>query len=71
MSGRESDREGTHVYKKGGGKREGRVGHRELMCGRYDGREEVGAAEYMPIVLQFALSEEYDSLQTSRATTFL
>lgn len=45
--------------------------HRELMCRIYDGKEEVSSAEYMPMVLQFGLSEEYDRLQISRLITLL
>lgn len=41
------------------------------MCRIYDGKEEVSSAEYMPMVLQFGLSEEYDRLQISRLITLL
>lgn len=36
------------------------------MSRMYDGKEEVIAAEYMPMVLQFGLAEEYDRLQVTR-----
>ncbi|WP_117086908.1 EAL domain-containing protein, partial [Klebsiella pneumoniae] len=51
--------------------REGQVHHRELMCRIFDGNEEVSSAEYMPMVLQFGLSEEYDRLQISRLIPLL
>ena len=42
------------------------------MLGRiFDGAEEVISAEYMPMVLQFGLSEEYDRLQISRLIPLL
>ncbi len=51
--------------------RDGRVHHRELMCRIYDGKEEVIAAEYMPMVQQFGLAEEYDRLQITRLLPLL
>ena len=48
-----------------------RVHHRELMCRIFDGTEEVISAEYLPMVLQFGLSEEYDRQQISRLIPFL
>jgi RNase E specificity factor CsrD len=51
--------------------REGIVHHRELMCRIYDGDQEVISAEYMPMVLQFGLSEEYDRLQIGRLIPYL
>ncbi|STS86643.1 lipoprotein [Klebsiella variicola] len=41
------------------------------MSRMYDGKEEVIAAEYMPMVLQFGLAEEYDRLQVTRLLPFL
>lgn len=41
------------------------------MCRIFDGNEEVSSAEYMPMVLQFGLSEEYDRLQISRLIPLL
>lgn len=49
----------------------GNVHHRELMCRIFDGTEEVISAEYLPMVLQFGLSEEYDRQQISRLIPFL
>ncbi|EHQ8348717.1 RNase E specificity factor CsrD [Salmonella enterica] len=65
------NRGGPRLYQKPAVTREGRVHHRELMCRIYDGKEEVSSAEYMPMVLQFGLSEEYDRLQISRLITLL
>ena len=62
---------GPRLYQKPAVTRDGRVHHRELMCRLYDGKEEVIAAEYMPMVLQFGLAEEYDRLQITRLLPFL
>ncbi|WP_054179057.1 RNase E specificity factor CsrD [Trabulsiella odontotermitis] len=64
-------RGGPRFYQKPAVTLEGRVHHRELMCRIYDGQEEVISAEYMPMVLQFGLSEEYDRLQITRLIPFL
>ncbi|CAM6329309.1 RNase E specificity factor CsrD [Citrobacter sedlakii] len=64
-------RGGPRIYQKPAVTREGRVHHRELMCRIFDGHEEVSSAEYMPMVLQFGLSEEYDRLQISRIIPLL
>lgn len=64
-------RGGPRIYQKPAVTREGRVHHRELMCRIFDGSEEVISAEYMPMVLQFGLAEEYDRLQLSRLILLL
>ena len=64
-------RGGPRIYQKPAVTREGRVHHRELMCRIFDGNEEVISAEYMPMVLQFGLAEEYDRLQISRLILLL
>jgi RNase E specificity factor CsrD len=64
-------RGGPRVYQKPAVNREGIVHHRELMCRIYDGDQEVISAEYMPMVLQFGLSEEYDRLQIGRLIPYL
>lgn len=64
-------RGGPRIYQKPAVTCEGRVHHRELMCRIFDGEEEVIAAEYMPMVLQFGLSEEYDRLQIGRLIPLL
>ncbi|POT55070.1 RNase E specificity factor CsrD [Citrobacter amalonaticus] len=64
-------RGGPRIYQKPAVTREGRVHHRELMCRLFDGNEEVLSAEYMPMVLQFGLAEEYDRLQISRVIPLL
>ena len=64
-------RGGPRVYQKPAVNRDGQVHHRELMCRIFDGEQEVIAEEYMPMVLQFGLSEEYDRLQINRLIPFL
>ncbi|SNY76010.1 RNase E specificity factor CsrD [Enterobacter sp. CC120223-11] len=64
-------RGGPRFYQKPAIHYDGRVHHRELMCRIYDGKEEVSAEEYMPIVLEFGLAEEYDRLQITRLLPFL
>ncbi|ATG02691.1 regulatory protein CsrD [Lelliottia amnigena] len=64
-------RGGPRIYQKPAVLRNGQVHHRELMCRLFDGTEEVISAEYLPMVLQFGLSEEYDRQQISRLIPFL
>ncbi len=64
-------RGGPRLYHKPAINRDGSVHHRELMCRLFDGEQEVISAEYMPMVLQFGLSEEYDRQLITRLVTFL
>lgn len=64
-------RGGPRFYQKPAVTRDGRVHHRELMCRIFDGDQEVVPAEYMPMVLQFGLAEEYDRQQVARLIPFL
>ncbi|MDY1037995.1 RNase E specificity factor CsrD [Lelliottia sp. CFBP8978] len=64
-------RGGPRIYQKPAVMRNGLVHHRELMCRIFDGSEEVVSAEYLPMVLQFGLSEEYDRQQITRLIPFL
>ncbi|UXY11439.1 RNase E specificity factor CsrD [Kosakonia sp. ML.JS2a] len=64
-------RGGPRVYQKPAVNRDGLVHHRELMCRIFDGEQEVIAEEYMPMVLQFGLSEEYDRQQVTRLIPFI
>lgn len=64
-------RGGPRIYQKPAVMKNGRVHHRELMCRIFDGTEEVISAEYLPMVLQFGLSEEYDRQQITRLIPFL
>lgn len=64
-------RGGPRIYQKPAVLRNGHVHHRELMCRIFDGTEEVISAEYLPMVLQFGLSEEYDRQQVTRLIPFL
>lgn len=53
-------RGGPRFYHKPAVTRSGNVHHREIMCRIFDGNEEVLSAEYMPMVKQFGLFEQYD-----------
>ncbi|WP_230353568.1 RNase E specificity factor CsrD [Lelliottia sp. WAP21] len=64
-------RGGPRIYQKPAVLRNGVVHHRELMCRIFDGKEEVASAEFLPMVLQFGLSEEYDRQQITRLIPFL
>ena len=64
-------RGGPRLYHKPAINRDGSVHHRELMCRLFDGEQEVISAEYMPMVLQFGLSEEYDRQLITRLVAFL
>ena len=64
-------RGGPRIYQKPAVIKNGHVHHRELMCRIFDGTEEVISAEYLPMVLQFGLSEEYDRPQITRLIPFL
>ena len=64
-------RGGPRIYQKPAVLRNGVVHHRELMCRIFDGKEEVVSAEFLPMVLQFGLSEEYDRQQITRLIPFL
>ncbi|STD23388.1 regulatory protein CsrD [Enterobacter asburiae] len=64
-------RGGPRIYQKPAVMKNGNVHHRELMCRIFDGTEEVISAEYLPMVLQFGLSEEYDRQQITRLIPFL
>lgn len=60
-------RGGPRFYQKPAVKRDGYVHHREIMCRIFDGEQEVLSAEYMPMVKQFGLYEQYDRQIISRA----
>lgn len=64
-------RGGPRFYQKPAVTREGWVHHRELMCRIFDGEEEVLAAEFMPMVRQFGLAEQYDRQIITRIIPFL
>ncbi|WNY83258.1 RNase E specificity factor CsrD [Cronobacter dublinensis] len=64
-------RGGPRFYQKPAVLRDGYVHHRELMCRIFDGSEEVLAAEYMPMVQQFGLAEQYDRQLIGRVLPFL
>lgn len=64
-------RGGPRIYQKPAVLRNGVVHHREMMCRIFDGKEEVVSAEFLPMVLQFGLSEEYDRQQITRLIPFL
>ena len=64
-------RGGPRIYQKPAVLRNGQVHHREFMCRIFVGTEEVVSAEYLPMILQFGLSEEYDRQQITRLIPFL
>ena len=64
-------RGGPRLYQKPSVTLDGHVHHRELLCRVHDGHEEVIAAEYMPMVLEFGMGEEYDRQQIMRLLQFL
>ena len=64
-------RGGPRIYQKPAVMKDGMVHHRELLCRLFDGNEEVVSAEYLPMIQQFGLSEEYDRQQISRLLSFL
>ncbi len=53
-------RGGPRFYQKPAILHDGMVHHREILCRIPDGDQEVIAAEYLPMVQQFGLSEKYD-----------
>ena len=65
------NRGGPRIYQKPAVLKDGMVHHRELLCRIFDGNEEVVSAEYLPMILQFGLSEEYDRQQITRLMPFL
>lgn len=64
-------RGGPRFYQKPAVTLDGRVHHRELLCRLFDGTEELIAAEYMPMVQEFGLAEDYDRLQITRLMPLL
>ncbi|WP_039056748.1 RNase E specificity factor CsrD [Enterobacter sp. Bisph1] len=64
-------RGGPRAYQKPAINRDGQVHHREMVFRVFDGEQEVLAEEYMPMVLQFGLAEEYDRLQITRLIAFI
>src|SRR5690606_35623603 len=64
-------RGGPRFYQKPAVTWEGWVHHRELMCRIFDGEEEVLAAEFMSMVRQFGLAEQFDRQLIPRIIPFL
>jgi RNase E specificity factor CsrD len=62
---------GPRFYQKPAVDKHGVVHHREIMCRIFDGEQEVLSAEYMPMVRQFGLSEQYDRQIVSRLLPLL
>ncbi|WP_058910784.1 RNase E specificity factor CsrD [Entomohabitans teleogrylli] len=62
---------GPRFYQKPAVLRSGQVHHREIMCRIFDGDLEVVSAEYLPMVQQFGLSEQYDRQVLTRAIPLL
>ncbi|MTD37869.1 RNase E specificity factor CsrD [Erwinia sp. CPCC 100877] len=64
-------RGGPRLYQKPSVLRNGEVHHREMAGRIFDGETEVLAAEYMPVVQQLGLSEQYDRQMISRMIPLL
>lgn len=63
-------RGGPRLYQKPAITREGKVHHREIMPRIFDGKTELAAAEYLPLVQQLGMAEGYDRLLIARILTF-
>ncbi|WP_435947007.1 RNase E specificity factor CsrD [Dryocola sp. BD586] len=64
-------RGGPRFYQKPAVMRDGYTHHREIMCRIFDGEQEVLSAEYMPMVRQFGLFEQYDRQLITRTLPLL
>lgn len=53
-------RGGPHLYQKPAVNRHGEVQHRQILCRIIDGEQEILSGEYLPMVVTFGLSEQYD-----------
>jgi len=62
---------GPRFYQTPAVNRQGLVVHREIQCRIFDGKQEILSDEYMPMVEQFGLSEQYDQLIISRLLPLL
>ncbi|WP_380179756.1 RNase E specificity factor CsrD [Kalamiella sp. sgz302252] len=63
-------RGGPRLYQKPAVTREGKVHHREIMPRIFDGKTELAAAEYLPLVQQLGMAEGYDRLLIGRILAF-
>lgn len=63
--------DGPRFYQKPAVNRQGVVLHRGIQCRIFDGKQEILSDEYMPMVEQFGLSEQYDQLVISRLLPLL
>lgn len=64
-------RGGPRFYQKPAVMRDGYTHHREIMCRIFDGEQEVLSAEYIPMVRQFGLFEQYDRQLITRTLPLL
>ncbi|MFG6077569.1 RNase E specificity factor CsrD [Erwinia sp. OPT-41] len=64
-------RGGPRLYQKPAVTREGRLHHREIMPRIFDGKTELAAAEYLPLVQQLGMAEGYDRILISRILSFI
>lgn len=64
-------RGGPRLYQKPAVTVEGEVHHREIMSRIYDGGQELLPAEYMPLIKQLGLAENYDRQQMNRIIPLL
>ncbi|HBV40587.1 MAG TPA: RNase E specificity factor CsrD, partial [Erwinia sp.] len=62
-------RGGPRLYQKPAVTGEGQLHHREIMPRIFDGKTELAAAEYLPLVQQLGMAEGYDRLLVSHIMT--
>lgn len=62
---------GPRFYQKPTVNRQGIVDHRGIQCRIFDGKQEILSDEYMPIIEQFGLSEQYDRQVITRLLPLL
>jgi len=64
-------RGGPRLYQKPAFSRNGKLDHRELQRRVFDGENELLAAEFVPLVVQFGLSQSYDRIMISQIIPLL
>jgi len=64
-------RGGPRLYQKTAFSRNGKLDHRELQRRVFDGENELLAAEFVPLVVQFGLSQSYDRIMISQIIPLL
>ncbi|KQN60752.1 transcriptional regulator [Serratia sp. Leaf51] len=64
-------RGGPRLYQKPAFSRQGKLDHREIQRRVFDGEHELLAAEFIPLVVQFGLSQSYDRIMISQIIPLL